>query len=222
MRVADLDLYNCPPGLRSQLIQGIKTCIKSEYREGCTPVLFSTFGISYSKVCGTITGYGVNTPDGFKDSRIIPQRTTNLNNNYVDGISVQSGADHVWTYVAGQCDCTASKPAFIGDDWTCDGRDCTSGSFCDGPLWDTPICGSSNPFFKEVTTPTTAEITHCCRQHIHPHNGCSRSLRTQGSCSPPDSLLYRCTARCPSIWDPILCRHWVQYRTSRPHCSPTF
>ncbi len=57
MRVADLDLYNCPPGLRSQTVQGNKTCIKSEFRGGCTPLPYSTFGISYSKVCGEITGF---------------------------------------------------------------------------------------------------------------------------------------------------------------------
>ncbi len=101
MRVADLDLYNCPPGLRSQVVQGTKTCIKSEFRSGCTPLPYSTFGISYSKVCGEITGYGIMSLDGlFGRSN---SENDHLEDNYLDGISIQSGVSHVWSFVAGRC-----------------------------------------------------------------------------------------------------------------------
>ncbi len=155
MRVADLDLYNCPPGLRSQTVQGNITCIKNEYGKGCTPVLYNTFGISYSKVCGEITGYGMKTLDGFFGRSNIQK--DNLDDNYLDGISIQSGASHVWSFVAGRCaaDCN-NKPSFIGDDWICDGR-CVKHN-CTGPLWDTLMCGRGNPFLKTLSAPSKADI----------------------------------------------------------------
>ncbi len=157
MRVADLDLYNCPPGLRSQVVLGTKTCIKSEFRRGCTPLPYSTFGISYSKVCGEITGFGIMSLDGFFERS--NSEKDNLDDNYLDGISIRSGASHVWSFVAGRCaaNCNNNKPSFIGDDCICDGT-CNGNNYCGGLLWDTPICGRGNPFLKTLSAPSTADI----------------------------------------------------------------
>lgn len=66
MRVAKLDLDDCPAGFISRLVSGSqRSCVVKEDGPGCTPVLFSSFDIKYSRVCGKIRGYRVGSLDGF-------------------------------------------------------------------------------------------------------------------------------------------------------------
>ena len=48
MRVAELDVNNCPTGLIPRSFNGRKTCIRSENAPGCTPVLYGLLNIPYS------------------------------------------------------------------------------------------------------------------------------------------------------------------------------
>ena len=162
MRVAELDLYNCPTGLKSKLFNGIRTCIRNEVASGCTPILYSSFNILYSKICGQIRGYGVGTIDGLYDINGIHGNSVNV--NYLDGISISSNGNHIWSFVAGHCRCDGHKQAFIGNDWTCAGTGCGHGNFCPSLLWNTSTCGMVTPFFKDLSVSTTADVVmRVCR-----------------------------------------------------------
>ena len=162
MRVTDLDLYNCPTGLKSKLFNGIRTCIQNEVASGCTPILYSSFNIPYSKICGQIRGYGVGTIDGLYKSNQI--HGNSVNDNYLDGISISSNGNHVWSFVAGDCRCDGHKHAFIGNDWTCAGTGCGRGNICPSLLWNTSTCGMVTPFFKDLSLSTTADVVmRVCR-----------------------------------------------------------
>ena len=84
-----------------------------------------------------------------------------VSDEYLDGISITSNTSHVWSFVAGSCDDCSYRPGFIGNDWTCD--EYTTGISCNN-LWDTNICGRMNPFFKDLSVSTTADIqVRVCR-----------------------------------------------------------
>ena len=155
MRVAELDLDHCPTGLMSQLFNGTKTCIRSEAESGCTSVLFSSFNIPYSKVCGQVRGYAVGTVDG-----IYGNGNQRITDNYLDGVSITSNMTHIWSFVAANnCECSYTLPPFISDDWTCDGTGCMAGVFCNQLLWNTSRCGGeSTPFFRRFSESTTVDI----------------------------------------------------------------
>ena len=162
MRVAELDLYDCPTGLRSELFNGIRTCIRNEVASGCTPILYSSFNIPYSKVCGQIRGYGVGTIDGLYQSSQI--HGNSVNDNYLDGVSISSNGSHVWSFVAGDCRCDGHKQAFIGNDWTCAGTGCGHGNICPSLLWNTSTYGMVTPFFKDLSLSTTEDVVmRVCR-----------------------------------------------------------
>jgi hypothetical protein len=56
----------------------------------------------YSRVCGRIIGYQVNTPDAFHPICSGPR---DISNHYVDGISLTHGSNprkhNIWTFAAG-------------------------------------------------------------------------------------------------------------------------
>ncbi len=113
-------------------------------------------------MCGNIIGYETETLDG------LPQRSSyqrdDLDDNYLNGISIQSGASHVWSLVAGMCTDYNNKPSsFIGNDWMCDGT-CNGNNYCGNLLWDTPMFGRENRFLKTLSVPSTADTELCvCR-----------------------------------------------------------
>ena len=160
MRVAELDLYNCPAGLRLELFNGIRTCIRNEVASGCTPILYRSINIPYSKICGQIRGYGVGSIDGLHPYN----GGTSVNDNYLDGISISINGSHVWSFVAGDCICNATKYDFIGNDWACAGTNCGIGNFCPSLLWNTITCGMMTPFFKDLSVSTTEDVVmRVCR-----------------------------------------------------------
>ena len=157
MKVAELDLDYCFTGLMSQLFNGTKTCIRSEAASGCTSVLFSSFNIPYSKVCGQVRGYAVGTVDGMYTQR--DWRSSTITDNYLDGVSITSNLTHIWSFVAADCECSYTPPPFISNDWTCDGTRCSEGVFCNQLLWNTSRCGGeSTPFFRRFSESTTVDI----------------------------------------------------------------
>ena len=99
-RVAMFDVNNCPNGFMTHMDGTIRTCIVSEDNVGCAEIVYSTFKISYTKITGQIRGYQIGTLDGFQDASAYI-RSTNISDNYVDGVSLTSDNEHVWTFVTG-------------------------------------------------------------------------------------------------------------------------
>ena len=60
-RVAELNTtsngHQCPSGLTQCTDGDIRTCVRDTSTAGCSSVTFPTQSISYSRVCGRITGY---------------------------------------------------------------------------------------------------------------------------------------------------------------------
>ncbi len=165
MRVSKLDVNNCPPGLKARTSGSIKTCVVSDNNAGCTEIVYSTAKISYAKITGQIRGYQIGTLDGFRDIHSKP-RSMNISANYVDGVSVTSNVEHVWTFAAG-CDCNSMKPDTIGSNYTCDKPpSCDIGVFCTTThLWGLQKCANSSPWFlRTLDHPTAADIkVRVCR-----------------------------------------------------------
>ena len=166
-RVANLDMTDpnqqCPDGFRlvTRTTAPLRTCGRSDNFFGCVSTTFPVHGIKYSNVCGRVIGYQFGSPDAFPSSIII-----NLNDSYVDGISLthgQSPVEHIWTFVGAVdetdsegnvCPCTHPEipytlavPPFIGQDYFCDtgSRDDWQTIFYDrDPLWDGQGCGGTS------------------------------------------------------------------------------
>ncbi len=174
----------CPDGFMERSDSGIRTCGISSTTAACPSILFDTYGIPYSRVCGKVLAYQYSTPDAFASGDTI-------DSIYVDGVSLTHGSNprqHIWTFVAAldefdvnACPCSNSQsngrlpPDFIGQDYFCDsgipGRFIANehgGIFQGGsPLWDGAGCGPdstccsfNNPpwFQRELPSPTTDDI----------------------------------------------------------------
>ena len=188
-RVAHVDMsshkQSCP-GNWTLINNPIRTC-GSTPEAGCASAVFSTHGISYSQVCGRITGYQRGHTDGF-GPYIYAGNT--LLDNVLDGIMISHGAmnQHIWAYVTGRqriptddsiayCPCigrwfTGVVPSFIGNDYYCDsGTDSPpsvpDNTFYTDPLWEGKGCSSTNfccsnsgmPWFcKTLPVPTADDI----------------------------------------------------------------
>ena len=201
-RVAYLDMRDptqqCPPAWR-EITDPVRTCGRTNESiqtplgvGGCSSASFSSYGISYSSVCGRIVAYQLGVPDQF-----LPHSLHNLEDPYVDGIIISRGTEqqHVWTFAVGiseddvgGCNCSDGNttytfgPPFVGEDYFCE-----SGSkilnfayifYQDDPLWDGKDCGGieseccefNNPpyFCKSFPEPTTddIEVTICGDQPL--------------------------------------------------------
>ena len=160
MQVAQFDTQNCPPQMKTTVFDGMQTCVKDSDFPGCAPVIYHTFGIPYSRVCGKVRGFSIGTIDGFHFRR---RSQMELFSNYLDGVSLTSNTNHVWSFAAGNCDCQ-TLPSFVQDDYTCDGRTCGLGEFCGDFLWNSAQCGRGTPFLKHLPNATTSDIVmRVCR-----------------------------------------------------------
>ena len=52
MRVAELDVNNCPPGLRHEITISVNTCVVIEDNPGCTEITYPVFNTQYTQVTG--------------------------------------------------------------------------------------------------------------------------------------------------------------------------
>ena len=140
---------NCPPGFRLYQSGGVRACGRPIVHQGsCTSVQFPSNGISYSQVCGRVTGYQYATPDAVYPGRyqgetygsVMEPQHNDINSYYVDGVSITRGSprQHVWTLMAGlneasqyhggryNCPCSQGSPqhstlqSFIGNDYYCE------------------------------------------------------------------------------------------------------
>ena len=73
--------------------------------------VFTTYNITFNKICGQLKGYMKGVPDAFYSTKYI---TKSINDHYVDGYSITLGnpRKHVWTYAAGMSD---DGPSNYGD-----------------------------------------------------------------------------------------------------------
>ena len=160
----------CPTGtiLRTDLLPQKRVCGigTSNGAPGCSSTIFDTLGVEYGEVCGKIVAYQDATTDAFG---AFTQRSNNIDDNYVDGISLTHGSNprkHIWTFAAAldevgtfnamyNCPCTNIKqtdrstppPSFVENDYFCDTA--SSGRYevkfyTDNPLWDGAGCGPTD------------------------------------------------------------------------------
>ena len=195
-RVASLNmmdpLHQCPPGWREYPYNqsvSVRSCGRQVgSSKDCINTTIKTDSFEYSRVCGMIIGYQVNTPDAFYSvDRDSSDRRNDINNAYVDGISLTYGKDprkHIWTFAAASneygdqhgCSCgnhsngAISPPNFVANNSFCesarDGPRFDKGFFIDDPLWDGMGCANSTccdintlPWFiAELETATSDDI----------------------------------------------------------------
>ena len=165
-RVAHVDMsshkQSCP-GNWTLINNPIRTC-GSTPEAGCASAVFSTHGISYSQVCGRVTGYQKGIPEAFhpfsNDQKLVSAGVV------LDGILISHGdwpKKHVWAYVTGQqripveaantyCPCADYRfsgvvPSFIGNDYYCDSGSDNHPSpttFYTELLWEGKGCSPTN------------------------------------------------------------------------------
>ena len=193
MRVAYWNMADsqtrCPTRLR-YTNPGKRLCTKST-SSGCTSLLYSTHGMSYSRICGRIKGYAYYSPDAFGAIATGPK---NIDSAYTDGVSITYGSSrkHVWTYAAGlqeeanyrglSCPCGKVPgdlpPSFVGDNYYCESANQGPWEprwYLHDPLWDGHGCPHGNnccanaglPWFCR-TLPAASkediEVRLCCNQ----------------------------------------------------------
>jgi len=190
-RIALIDMSNnaqsCPGNLR--LISSPKRTCGGLTSAGCASAKFSTYGVSYNKVCGRLRGYQIGEPSAF-GPYVNDQTNVDL---VMDGVLISHGntQKHIWAYASGlekapkipnnnYCPCASYRfngivPSFIGNDYYCDsGVDSNPvrGTFYTTPLWTGKGCTPPNfccshsgmPWFcKTLPVPTTdyIEIHNC-------------------------------------------------------------
>ena len=178
---------NCPSGFRLYPTNLTRACGRPRTVSSsgsCASVQFPSNGISYSQICGRVTGYQYGHPDASH----IPSATdrNNIDAPYVDGVSITRGSprQHVWTLMAGQseqrstlsnCPCNTGSnvivQSIVGNDYFCESGNPTrtttdSDLYTMDPLWDgidcrslEVSCCSGLPWFhRQFDTPTTDYI----------------------------------------------------------------
>ena len=176
MRIADVDMTEsneqCPSPL--ERVSGKQLCeTRIGSRGGCSgPSTFETRGIQYSRVCGRIRAFQKGSTDAFAspDRTKNGTREVNINQAYVDGISLTHGSPrtHIFTFASAlndktsgftfaQCPCmrTFGKraprvPSFVGRDFVCNTANLDQNipknntQFLDYDIWGGNRCSSRN------------------------------------------------------------------------------
>ena len=152
-RLAYLDMtdatQNCPSGFGLYQSGGVRACGKQTLHNGCASVQFPSHDISYSQVCGRVTGYLYGSIDALNSAQDF------------DGVSITRGSSRqkVWSLIAGHsevssssgsCPCntwsSVSVPASIGNNYFCESgipnNSISQILYTSDPLWDGQGCGS--------------------------------------------------------------------------------
>ena len=166
-RIAHLNMsdpsVNCPPQLTTITQSGKRMCTSPVLGPHFSSVVFNTYNIDYSFVCGRAVGYARRGPHAFYYSTKGSYKT--IDQAYVDGLSITYRVDrkrkHIWSLAGGyadpgngnpyNCPCaggsTYNPPYFVNDDHYCEsGSHSTPSSkwYMDNPLWDGQGCHSSS------------------------------------------------------------------------------
>ena len=164
MRIAKLDVNNCPQGFNTTIHDSVSTCIRSDTSAGCTDIRYSTHNVRYSNISGAVRALAIGHLDGFNNADGSTVRSNNiiLNSNYLDGVSVSSDNEHVWSF-GGGCFCdedkhndNPNKPIFVKNDFTCGNL---------RHLWKSKQKCDTNSswFFKMLPTKTSDITVRVCR-----------------------------------------------------------
>ena len=167
-RVAYLNMsdpsVNCPPQLITTSQSGKRMCTSPVLGPHFSTVVFNTYNIDYSFVCGRAIGFARYGPHAFYYSTSGSYKT--IDQAYVDGLSITYRVDgkrkHIWSLAGGyqdptnganyNCPCaggsTYKPPYFVNDDHYCESGSHstpTSGKwYMNNPLWDGQGCHSSS------------------------------------------------------------------------------
>ena len=148
-------------------------------RQGGFSAFYSSYGISYTHVCGRLIGYQINAPDAFHTG------ASSIDSFYVTGVSLTHGPpgrrQHIWSFTAAVrerntgtlgCPCANRSsavrqiPSFVGNDFFCEsGNPAESGYggfYADDPLWDGQGCAS--PPCCELSYPPGVTAPWFCKQ----------------------------------------------------------
>ena len=191
-RLAYLDMsdatQNCPSGFGLYQSGGVRACSRPSGGGNCVSVQFPSNGISYSQICGRVTGYQYGTPDAVNP-------INNINSYYIDGVSITRGTprQHVWSLICGvdsqnnhldNCPCAGgtATQSFIGNNYFCESGNPNTNVqltlYSSDPVWDGEGCGPNEvscctvpgiPWFnRTLDTPSTdyIELRQCCDQDI--------------------------------------------------------
>ena len=186
MRVADIDMTqykeNCPTGFREVTSSGKRMC--GGRGRGCVSTSFSSHGVEYSRVCGSITGYQFGSTSAFWPYH---DDLTSIDSYFLDGfvLTYDSPRRHIWSFVAAKhqytsgtdgCPCSLGSysgtiPPYVQNDYFCESGnryniDPYPMYYVNDPLWDGAGCvrGSccefnSPPWFcKDLPHPTSEDI----------------------------------------------------------------
>ena len=189
-RVAFLNMSDpnqvCPSNWTT-ISSPVRTCGRGRYSSrGCNSVFYSTFGMTYSRVCGRIMGYQDASTDGLQG---LVQGNIRIDGPYIDGVSLTHGPvgsrQHIWSFASAVgentqyhaivvCGCSNDNnwpysTSFVGNDYFCDSgnhgthHDVTF--FSDDPLWNGQGCGPSStccqfndpPWFCKILPQSTTD-----------------------------------------------------------------
>ena len=145
-------------------------CVRRSAEPGCSHNIFLLMNMSYSHICGTVESSWFGHPDGFIGND--RNSNTNINENYVDGISLTYGKEpsrtHIWTFIADQSCPPSDIPDYVGNNNTC--------------LIHENSC-STNPkscspsFFRKLEQPVTEDIEmRLCRDQHRTSGGGSEGI----------------------------------------------
>lgn len=142
-KIADVNInesVECPQGFVKPW-NNENLCVQERAAAGCTSLFYSTNSIRYTRICGAVEGRGLNSVDGYGFPGGNPILPVDINNWYVDGVSITRGnarRQHIWTFSSvmnnNNCHCSFNVPAFIGTDYFClrpPGRSCDGNN----PQW---------------------------------------------------------------------------------------
>ena len=167
IRVAELDVSNCPQGLRTYYVNFRNTCVVVNDEAGCTEIHYPTNNTNYTHIIGRVQGFQCSSMDCFNG---IPMKLRHMNStaftNYIDGVSSIYNAEHIWSFAAGcSCDNIVNKPDFVGEYFTADGRHMTpGGGYSSTVLWESQKCGTNETMFERTIEPTASNvIVRICR-----------------------------------------------------------